>query len=248
MSAEQGYLGLCNLCGNKGMFLGEEGRSVRESYACPHCRASLRYRDQAALMLDEFARGRSISLRALITTGCMDGVSIYEAALQGPFVNAFRRLPGYVQSYYWPDRPTGSVDERGVRCEDLAALSLPANSFDLVITSDVMEHVYGFREALAEITRVLKPGGVHIFSIPTDWPLPERTVTRVERVNGEEVHVLPARYHRGGDGTPSLVYHDYGSDLIDMIDADGCRTQVVRRHSPIDPCYVNATFITRKLA
>ena len=245
--AEHSYQGICNICGTKGEFSGG-GWSTRESYPCPGCRASLRYRDQAALVLDEFAKGRSISLRSLASSGQLDGIAIYEAALRGPFVNLFKRLPRYTRSYFWPDRPLGSIDNDGVRCEDLTALTLPSDSFDLVMTSDVMEHVYGFKEAFAEITRVLKPGGVHVFSIPTHWPFPPATEARVEIVDGIERHLKPARYHNSGDGTPCIVYHDYGADLVDIIDSGGCRTQVVRRHSSIDPCYVNATFITRKLA
>jgi SAM-dependent methyltransferase len=247
-TATPGYRGLCNICGAKAEFVAGAGRSTRESFACPQCRAALRYRDQAALILDEFARGRAVFLRSLVASGALDGKAIYEAALRGPFVNLLRRLPGYTRSYFWPDRPLGAVDQDGVRNEDLTRLTFPDASFDLVLTSDVMEHLYDYRAAFAEITRVLKPGGVHIFSIPTDWPFPERTESRVALVDGEERHLRPPRYHNAGDGTACLVYHDYGADLVDAIDATGCRTQVVRRHSPIDPCYVNATFVSRKLA
>src|SRR5262249_16258310 len=112
-----------------------------------------------------------------------------------------------------------------------------------------MEHVYDYATAFAEIVRVLKPGGIHIFSIPNAWPFPERSEPRVEIVDGVEHHLKPPRYHTGGDGTPCIVYTDFGADLIDTIDGGRhCRTQVVRRHSAVDPCYVNATFLTRKLA
>lgn len=247
MSEGFAYHGVCNLCGAKGEFTANAARSTRESYACPNCRAALRYRDQGALILDEFARGRSIFLRNLVSSGAMDAVDIFEPALRGPFVNMLGKLPRYVQSYYWPDRALGSVGEEGIRNEDLTALTIADDSFDLVITSDVMEHLFDFRAAFAEITRVLKPGGVHVFTIPNDWPFPERTEARVSIVDGVEHHLKPARYHTSGDGTPCIVYHDYGADLIDIIDATGCRTQAARRHSPIDPCYVNATFISRKL-
>ncbi len=247
MDEEQGYAGVCNICGTKCRFVRGDARSSREAFACTGCRAVLRYRDQAALIVDEFARGRSIFLRNMVNQGMLSEIDIYEPAMHGPFVNALKALPRYVRSYYWPDRPTGSVDADGVRCEDLTALTFPDDSFDLVITSDVMEHIYDIRSAFAEITRVLKPGGIHVFSIPNDWPFPEHSEPRVEIVDGEERHLKPARYHTAGDGTPCIVYHDYGSDLLDMIDATGCRTLAVRRHAAFDPAYVNATFVTRKL-
>ncbi len=46
---------------------------------------------------------------------------------------------------------------------------------------------------------------------------------------------------------PCLVYYDYGADIVDIIAEFNCHTQVVRRHSPLDPCYVNATFVSRKI-
>ncbi|SHI44017.1 Methyltransferase domain-containing protein [Roseomonas rosea] len=240
-----GYRGLCNLCGAKGFFPAG-GRSTRESFPCPSCRAALRWREQAAIILDEFARGQSVFLRHLVGSGKLNTVDIFEVALRGPFVTQMKGLPRYVRSYFWPDRPLGSVDEEGVRCEDLTQLTFPDESFDLVLSSDVMEHVHDIHTAFAEIARVLKPGGVHIFSIPNDWPFPDRSEPRVELIDGEEHHLKPPRYHVSGDGSPCIVTWDYGADIVDILAATGCSTQVVRRHSGIDPCYVNATFVARK--
>ena len=243
------YQGLCSICGNKGEFGPRQGHATRESYLCPHCRAALRWRDQAAIILDEFARGRSISLPNLVSSGRLAGVDIYEPALHGPFVNIFKKLPRYVRSYYWPERPLGEADANGVRNEDITRLTFADGSFDLVLTSDVMEHIYDYKTAFAEVLRVLKPGGIHVFSIPNDWPFPDATAARVEITDGVEHHIKPARYHKSGDGTPCIVYTDFGADLVDIIDAQRrSRTQVVRRHSALDPCYVSATFVTRKLS
>lgn len=45
---------------------------------------------------------------------------------------------------------------------DLPGARLPAASFDLVYMGDVLEHVPDCREALAEVARVLRPGG-HLY-------------------------------------------------------------------------------------
>lgn len=240
-----GYRGICNLCGTKGHFPAV-GRSTRESFPCPQCKAALRWRDQAGIILDEFARGQSVFLRHLVNSGKLNEVDIYEVALRGPFMNQMKGLPRYVSSYFWPDRPLGSVGPEGVRCEDLTRLTFPDESFDLVLSSDVMEHVYDIHGAFAEIARVLKPGGIHVFSIPNDWPFPDRSAPRVELIDGKEHFLKPPRYHVSGDGSPCIVTWDYGADIVDIIAATGCRAQVVRRHSGIDPCYVNATFVARK--
>ena len=40
-------------------------------------------------------------------------------------------------------------------------------------------------------------------------------------MDGVEEHIKPARYHTSGDGTPCIVYTDFGADLIDILDAEG---------------------------
>lgn len=52
------------------------------------------------------------------------------------------------------------------------ALQLPFadGSFDKVICSEVLEHIPDYHGVLAEITRVLAPGGLLVVSVPRAWP------------------------------------------------------------------------------
>ena len=240
------YDGLCAICGAKGSFERKGQPSVREAFQCPSCRASLRYRDQAAAILDEFGQGLEISLNRLVRRGLLDEVQIYEPALGGPFVNLFSGLPNYRRSYYWDGGNSGDV-RSGVQFEDLCSLSFDDHSFDLVITSDVFEHILNPDAAAAEIARVLKVGGIHVFSIPSQWPFPETSTSRIRIVDDEIEHLLPARYHRAGDGSPSLVITDFGADIVERFSAFGLRTNVLRLNRGIDPLYQNATFISRRI-
>jgi 2-polyprenyl-6-hydroxyphenyl methylase/3-demethylubiquinone-9 3-methyltransferase len=43
------------------------------------------------------------------------------------------------------------------------ALNLPDNSFDVVVCVDVLEHVSDVQRVLAEVARVLRPGGLLLF-------------------------------------------------------------------------------------
>ncbi|MGK8235136.1 class I SAM-dependent methyltransferase [Roseovarius sp. MS2] len=209
--------GLCTICGHVGTMLRGDQRSVRESYACSNCRFTLRWRDQAGVIVDEFGRGQAISLDQLVERGLLNDISIYEPALRGPFVARLKGLQNYVRSYFRPDEPLGDVSSDGVRNEDLTRLTFQDNSFDLIITSDVMEHLPDIEKAFAETLRVLRPGGLHVFSIPNDYPLPDRTETRARLEQGTLVHFKPERYHNAGDGTKCLVFTDYGSDLSEII-------------------------------
>jgi SAM-dependent methyltransferase len=53
-----------------------------------------------------------------------------------------------------------------------SAYELPfrTGSFDCVIASEVLEHLHEDRDALAEISRVLKPGGCLAVSVPREGP------------------------------------------------------------------------------
>ena len=52
------------------------------------------------------------------------------------------------------------------------ALRLPFanNAFDVVICSEVLEHLDDYEEAVLEIKRILKPGGALAISVPRMWP------------------------------------------------------------------------------
>ena len=241
------YSGHCALCGYVGEFQPGDGHSIRESYPCPTCRFPLRWRDQAAIILDEFGRGQSLSLPELVSSGALNDVAIYEAALRGPFTQAFRQLPNYINSYFRPELPLGAVGPDGVANQDLTQLTFPDKSFDMVLTTDVMEHLLDIETAFRETLRVLKVGGMHIFTIPNAFPFPNDSYARVELVDGKEVPVAPERFHISGDGTPCLVYTDYGADIADLITSIGGHLSIVRRSNANEHCMTNATFVMRRL-
>lgn len=73
---------------------------------------------------------------------------------------------GYVFSYF--GRPPARVLKAwpAARRANLESLNFPDDHFDLVLTADVLEHVRDLGRALGEIARVLKPGGLHLFTVP----------------------------------------------------------------------------------
>lgn len=61
-------------------------------------------------------------------------------------------------------------------CEDNTA-TIPAASFDVVVCTEVLEHTLQPFDAVNEIKRILKPGGVALVSVPYNFrihgPLPD---------------------------------------------------------------------------
>lgn len=199
----------CFICGEEVDFEIEEGFSLREAI-CPACGGSRRSSDLAKAVVETFCPDGATSLTEGL--GCLEDLSIYEAQACGAIHQCLRGLPHYVCSEYLDDTSPGSTDEGDVRCEDMENLTFADNSFDLVITQDVFEHVKNPYKGFMEVRRVLKPGGVHIFTIPLHEG--KDTVRRTTSEDREDIFHLPPVYH----GDPlrekgSLVYTDFGEDI-----------------------------------
>lgn len=126
---------------------------------------------------------------------------------------------GYVATYYWPEIPLGTMHQ-GRRCENLEAQTFPAESFDLVITQDVMEHVFHPQKAYQEIYRTLRPGGYHIHTTPIFKHLVQTEQMATLGQDGQITHLAEPEYHGNPiSGEGSLVTFRYGYDLADLISA-----------------------------
>jgi ubiquinone/menaquinone biosynthesis C-methylase UbiE len=125
-----------------------------------------------------------------------------------------------VESTFFEDGQPGEI-RKGVHHQDIQNLTFPDGSFDLVTSSHVMEHVPEPAAAIGEIYGVLRPGGRYIFSVPVSWPPPEKSVTRASLKDGRVAHHLPQIYHQSPGGAPSLVFTDFGSDLLASLEAAG---------------------------
>ena len=88
------YIERCTVCGHTGA-LHRHGRSIRETYRCANCDASLRYREQARLILRHFSKENSKYLAELADEREFKKLQIYEPGLIGPFREIFQGLPGY---------------------------------------------------------------------------------------------------------------------------------------------------------
>ncbi len=238
------YVDQCSVCDAVGCFR-RTVASIRESFACGQCGATLRYQTQASVILTLFSKLGARSLKQLVQEDEFRQLAVYEPGLVGPFRSLLRTIPCYETSYYWENVARGEMN-RGVRCEDLTALTFGDESFDLVITSDILEHVRKPFLALREIQRVLRRGGVHVFSIPVQHPMPRKTRYRVDVSGDQDRFILPKHYHGSPVGERSLVYVDFGADLVEVSASHGVSVEVVRLESGNEYARRLLTFVSRK--
>jgi SAM-dependent methyltransferase len=207
--------GRCPACAKQTSFIARDPW-LRDHFLCSSCGSIPRERALMAVVENYFPNWRE--------------VTIHESSPvdRGASRRFRRECARYIPSQYFPDKPPGSM-VRGMRCENLEALTFPDASIDLHITQDVMEHVFHPSRVFREIARTLKPGGAHVFTVPiVNRPGPSKLRARIDAA-GTPVHLEPPVYH----GNPiseegSLVTVDWGYDISQHIfDACGLFTHLV---------------------
>ena len=189
----------------------------RDSFVCTNCGSIPRERALMAVVDSYFPRWRE--------------AVIHESSPveRGASLRIFRECPQYIPSQYFPDQAPGAV-VGALRCENLEAMSFPDASIDLHITQDVLEHVFHPSLVFKEVARTLKPGGMHICTVPiVNKHVPSQMRARMDARTGEVVHLQPEQYHGSpvGDGR-ALVTVDWGYDICRHIfEASGLFTHIV---------------------
>lgn len=222
-----------------------EALARKETSDCWSCGAKLRARRLAQALLDELPRGtppaRSVAAWARLPE--TQPLRIAEINRVDGLHDQLTRLPLLSYSEYLPGVPPGATLE-GVRCEDLSRLTYPDASFDLVLTSETLEHVPDLSAALAEIRRILAPGGRHLFTVPLLPGVPKTFSRAILGADGTMVPLATPISHPGGDsGYP--VFTEFGADFPEISREAGFATEV--RFGPTTEDDLAQVFVCRKL-
>lgn len=174
---------------------------------CLHCKAS-----SITMALIEVLNSEIRDFKAL---------SFYELSSRGEVVKHLSRAGvDLTVSEFFDDVPPGEWRDQ-IQCQDVQSLTYPSASFDVCTSTEVFEHVPEDMAGYREIRRVLKPGGLFVFTVP--FFSGEKTVERARLTNGGIEYLAPPVYHgdaiRGSNQV--LVYRDYGEDILDRLKAAG---------------------------
>lgn len=195
-------LGRCPICETRTVFI-KTGPWLRDQLLCFRCGSIPRWRALIHVLETRFPTWRE--------------QRIHESSPGGPYSTKLaKECRHYTPTHFFPDMPLGGFKE-GMRCENLEKQTFANFSFDLVITSDVFEHVLDPGRGFSEIARTLRPGGAHVFTVPWYWW--KETLVRATRgEDGEIKHLETADYHGNPiDEKGSLVVTEWGRELCDFI-------------------------------
>jgi 2-polyprenyl-3-methyl-5-hydroxy-6-metoxy-1,4-benzoquinol methylase/glycosyltransferase involved in cell wall biosynthesis len=231
--------GRCNVCGNLTRFFYTAPALYREELTCEHCRTTSRYRSIARGLLAAIAQRAGVEASALAelpARGVKQRLRLYDTQPPFYFEPCAYPLPELLRRCDWidltlscfkPDITPGAALGEGVTNQNLEALTFADSSFDIVVTSDVMEHVRLDDRAHREIARVLKPGGHYLFTVP-HFRDRHDTLVRVRVADPEDrsrdEYLTEPEYHgdaNAGGTAGVLSYRSYGTVLDDELSALG---------------------------
>jgi GT2 family glycosyltransferase/SAM-dependent methyltransferase/glycosyltransferase involved in cell wall biosynthesis len=240
--------GKCLVCGKETKFFYEDPSIWRETLNCEHCLATSRYRS--------IARGILLALKDLKGVECSslsdipnlfkDTLNIYDTqppfyygTCSYPIPDKLKQVKGInvFLSRYNPNLSLGEKLGKGITNQNLESLTFENASLDIVITSDVMEHVRLDELAHSEIYRVLKPGGIYLFTVPHNNES-DMTLVRVQvdpANHDNDLHLLAPEYHgdtnnEAGEGV--LSYRVYGRDLVVFLENLGFEVNYFKEDFP----------------
>lgn len=195
--------GICPLCG-KTVFL--KINDTRWGVRCLKCFASVNSISLALKLMDEepFWSDRSV----------------YIMSASGPLYKGIKKRTAKLTSSVYNSKIENGEYYKGVISQDVQDLTFKDNSFDIIISAEVFEHVPDDRRGFCELLRVLKPGGVFLFTVPLS--LENKTVERAAMVAGGIVHYLTPEYHNDSvRNRKVLSYRDYGFDITKKLESVG---------------------------
>jgi SAM-dependent methyltransferase len=221
--------GICNLCGSLVV-------QVNKSYfgtRCVNCRSTQIHRAVGFVI-------ESLSVPTTFT---------YELSSRGALHKYLKtKVENFYYSEYFDDVPLGLM-KNSVVCQDVQNLLLNKESFDLVTSTEVFEHVPDDIRGFSEIYRVLKNNGYFIFTVPfSDIPA---TIERCYlQPDGTIKHNLEPEYHgdqiRGQQRV--LTFRNYGLDIIQRLSNCGFLAEIHTVNSKRNVINDQKVVIAKKLS
>jgi SAM-dependent methyltransferase len=221
--------GKCPICDTYVTFNSTNASSLRETFVCPNCKSNPRERAMMVIIAKYLENWREKDI--FESSPCDRGLS-HRLRVEAK---------KYIPAHFYPDKNLGEM-VNGFRNENLENLTFPNENFDLVITQDVLEHLFEPEKAFKEISRVLKPGGLHIFTVPFYASNDKTIVWAKKGENGEPVFLFNEEWHGNPiDSQGSACTMHYGYDIIEKMKECGNMDTIIEKPFDLAKGIVNAS-------
>lgn len=208
------HKGFCPCCDKEVIF--EANNSwLRDSFFCTNCFSIPRERALMITIEKNFPNWRNLHIHE---SSPID---------RGTSIKLRKQCRAYIATQYFPKHENGTIINN-FRNEDLERQTFKDEIFDIVITQDVMEHLYNPANAFREIARTLKKGGAHIFTVPIINKFRETEIWATRGVNNEPVFTQTPEFHGNPvDPKGSPVTMHWGFDIVNFIEeTSGLKTTI----------------------
>lgn len=200
--------GWCPICEKNAKFRAKKGSWYRGTLLCQSCEGGSVPRERALAYV--LSRERP-DWRNLRIHECSPGK-------RGLSVKLSRECKAYMPTHYFPAQEQGKMIS-GWRNENIEATTFQNGQFDIVISQDVLEHIFHPGKCFVDVYRTLSDDGIFISTFPIRKQQIESHVPRVKlNNNGSVEHLKEPEYHGNPiSGSGALVTFDYGYTIHQMI-------------------------------
>ncbi len=205
----------CNVCGNISR-ISVKSNNFREGCTCKKCNSNSRKRHIAMQLLDNLNQKSNLKIKSLKNIPNNLDLKIYNTESNGALHYNLKHTKGYICSEYFGDENEFGKTQNGILNIDLMKTEFEDSKFNYIISSEVFEHIPNPYKAFKETQRILKTGGLHIFTVPFH-PNGEKDVIKAKMNSENEIIYLEnPEYH--GDPVRSdkgiLVFTIFSKEIL----------------------------------
>ncbi len=185
----------CSFCGYVGFFATARKGHVHAAFRCPNCESR--------------PRDRNIALFLEKNSFRLEGKKVLHLAPEWPLFRKLRNEPGYVGGDILRRRNANAI-------VDITSINFPSKHFDFLICNHVLEHVQDDNKAMKECHRVLKDGGIGVFSVPLSGE--QKTWEPPAGMSVPEIEAVVGWDHK----------RFYGYDFAEKLEIFGFKVEIVK--------------------
>lgn len=191
------FFGICNIAGTYTKFSIQHD-NIRETVLSAETGSFNRQRQLICGLSYALLKTPTATLEEIASVINKNRLTIYTTEANGAFLLHLQKYVDptllYSSEYFGPNYQSGEF-VNGIRHEDLQQTSFADNSFDIILSTEVFEHIPDAVKAEKEIIRILKPGGVYCFTVPIGLTMPHDKIHAELNADGSITHHFPPEYH-----------------------------------------------------